>query len=334
MTITPVKRDAATADVQPQSLDLAECWRRMPSKGVFVALVLGWIALFHWLGNSTFGYKNTPSLFGWVKFCYSGPAEEEHVFVVPFVALFLLWWKREELLALPKRFSSMALLLLGVAGLLHIVGYVVQQTRISFLAFVIGIYALMGVVWGGQWLRATFFPCALLVFCMPLGNSAEMITFPLRMIVTKLAVSISHYGLGIDVIRDGSRIFDVTRTFEYDVAPACSGIRSLVALLAMATIYGFVFFNKTWKSLLIVFSAFPLAILGNTVRITTVILVGKVAGQEAGASIEQNLGFVTFAVSIGGMLLLGYSLRERARSTELSSPSPAEIPASAEQVSS
>lgn len=297
----------------------------MPHKAAFGILIAGWGALFHWLGNSTFGYKDTPSLFGWLQYCYSMRTEEEHVFVVPFVVLFLLWWKREELLDAPKRVWWLPLILLGVAVLTHMAGYIIQQARVSFLGFVLGLYALMGVVWGPKWLRAIFFPFFLLVFCMPLGNSAEIITFPLRMLVTKLSVAISSYGLGIDVIRDGSRIFDATRTFQYDVAPACSGIRSLVALLAISTIYGFIAFNKLWKSVLIVLSAFPFAVLGNTVRITTVILVGKVAGQEAGARVEQNLGFVTFAVSIAGMLLLGYLLRERPAKAAANSEAPATI---------
>ena len=283
----------------------------MPYKGAFGALLLAWLALFHFLGNSTFGYTDTPSLFGWLKYCYSMKAEEEHVFIVPFVVLFLLWWKRDILLEVQKRSSSLALLLLVAAVALHAVGYVVQQTRLSFLGFVLGLYGLMGVVWGPKWLRAILFPFFLLVFCMPLGTSAEIITFPLRIIVTKLSVAIGQYGLGIDVIRNGTQIFDSSQTFQYDVAPACSGIRSLVALLAIATIYGVIGFSKTWKTILIVCSAVPLAVLGNTARLTTVILVGKMAGQEAGARVEQNLGFVTFVVSIAGMLLIGYLIRDR-----------------------
>ena len=274
-------------------------------------LMAGWVALFHWLGNSTFGYTDTGSLFGWLKYCYSMKTEEEHVLVVPFVVLFLLWWKRDALLEVPKRFWGVALVFFAVAALLHIVGYVVQQTRISFLGFILGIYALMGVVWGPKWLRVISFPFFLFVFCMPLSTSAEMITFPLRMIVTHLSVAISQYGLGIDVIRNGTQIFDSTHTFQYDVAPACSGIRSLVALLAVGTIYGVIGFGKAWKTILIICSAVPLAVIGNTARITTVILAGKIAGHDAGALIEQKFGFITFVVSIAGMVLLGYLIRDR-----------------------
>lgn len=295
----------------------------MPNKPVIGLLVGAWVVLFHWFGNSTFGYTDTGSLFGWLKYSYSMRTEEEHVFVVPFVALFLLWWKREALLDVPKRFWGVALVLLAAAALLHIVGYVVQQTRISFLGFILGTYSLLGLVWGPKLLRVISFPFFLLVFCMPLGSSVEMITFPLRMMVTHLSVAISQYVLGIDVIRSGTQIFDTTQTFQYDVAPACSGIRSLVALLAVGTIYGVIGFNKPWKTILIVFAAAPLAVLANTARITTVILVGKVAGQNAGAFIEQKFGFVTFPLAVLGMFLFGRLIRDRKPSgTRENNPSP------------
>jgi exosortase len=307
MTSTTQSAPVESASKAP---DLAECWRRLPYKTAFGILILAWIALFHWFGNSTFGYKDTASLFGWLQYCYSMKTEEEHVFIVPFVVGILLWWQRVELLAAAKRTWWPALALLAVALAGHIAGYIVQQTRVSFLAFVIGLYALSGITWGPAWLRASFFPLFLLVFCMPLGGAADKITQPLRLLVAEVSVLISHYGLGIDVVRQGSQIFDASHSIHYDVAPACSGIRSLVALGLISTIYGFLSFRTFWKRWLIVLAAIPLAVIGNTARITTTILVGKAWGHEAGARIEQNLGFVTYLVALAALFALGYWLRE------------------------
>src|SRR5258705_993132 len=189
--------------------------------------------------------------------------EEEHVFIVPFLVGLLIWWKREELLAVSKQTSWLTIALLAAALLVHICGYVVQQARVSFLGFLLGLYALMGIIWGATWLRVVFFPFFLLVFCMPLGSSADFITQPLRKVVAELSVLISHYGLGIDVMRQGSQIFDSSHSIQYDVAPACSGIRSLVALGLISTVYGFLGFKRQWKRWLIVLSAIPLAVAGN-----------------------------------------------------------------------
>jgi len=56
--------------------------------------------------------------------------------------------------------------------------------------------------------------------------------------------------------------------------------------------------------------AAPLAVAGNTARITGAVLVGEVFGQEAGAKVEQNLGFVTFLIALAALLLVARWLRE------------------------
>src|SRR5204863_2308400 len=163
----------AASKIEQWRLDLAEVWRKMPYKGLFLGLLGAWVVLFHFLGNSTLGYVNTPSLFGWWVGVHvqgriiegQGPAivqvlssEEGFAFVVPWLVPCLSWWKRSELVALPKRIWWPALVLFFLALLLHLLGYAVQQTRFSLVAFFVGIYAMMGLVWGWPWLRVTLFP--------------------------------------------------------------------------------------------------------------------------------------------------------------------------------
>ena len=321
MSVEPKNTPVASAT---WSSEMIKLWQQLPNRGIFLGLLAGWVALFHWVGNSTLGYVNTPSLFGWwwwvesiaateggrVQFSRLLDSDESFGLLMPLVIVALLVWKRAELRAPPKRLWWPALGLVVLGLLTHVLGYMVQQTRISLMGFFIGLYGLSGLVWGPGWLRATFFPYLLFAFCVPLGNSAEYITFPMRMLVTKLSVGFGHHVLGIDVVRDGSRIFNSMHTFQYDVAPACSGIRSLMTLLALTTIYGFLTFRKNWKCWLMVLLAFPLAVLGNTTRITCVIVAAEVFGQDAGKAIETNLGFVTFLVALVVVLAVGHWLRD------------------------
>ncbi len=293
--------------------EFGESWRALPDKALFFSLLAAWLALFHFLGNSTLGYANTHSLFSWLGFIYRTSPDDEHGALIPVVVAMLFWWRRQELLAVPTRNWWPALALIGLALVLHVTGFILQQPKASVIAFFGGLYGLTGLVWGPRWLAATFFPYFLFAFCLPLGDLAENLTFPLRLLVTRLSVAISHGGLGIDVLREGSQIFDAQRTFQYDVAPACSGIRSLVALLALTTIYGFVTFRTAWKRLLMMVIALPLAVVGNVVRITGVIITAEAFGQQAGSRLHDWAGFVTFAVAIGCVLALGHWLREGAK---------------------
>src|SRR5260370_28051632 len=233
-------------------LELERCWRQLPDKLLFSELLAAWVLFFQFWGNCTLGYARTPSLFGWLEYMYRGSVDDEHGRLIPLVVLFLFWWKRKELLAVPKRrwWPASGLLLLAVA--LQMLGFMVQQTQISAAAFFVGLYALTGLTWGPQWLRASFFPFFLFVFCVPMANLADGISFPLRLLATRITSVVCHVGLGINVLQDGTRLFDPNGAYQYEVAAAWSGIRSLLATFALATIYAFVMLNIPWRRLLVV----------------------------------------------------------------------------------
>ena len=288
--------------------ELAALWSSLPDKLLFSILCVAWVVLFHLLGNSTFGYTDTPSLFGWMNYAYNSLEDDRYGKFIPLVVLALLLVKRRELTVVPKAPWWPALLLVVAGLLLHTAGYLVQQTRISILSFFLGLYGLTGLVWGPQWLRATFFPYFLFIFCLPLGTLADKITFPLRTLVTHISVGIAHL-LGVEAIRNGTQIIGANG-FNFDVAPACSGIRSLTALTALTTIYGFLTFRAAWKRVLMVLVAAPLAVIGNVARIAGVILVSEVFGERAGLKFHDSAGFMTFIVAIICVMMLGRWLGE------------------------
>jgi exosortase len=230
--------------------------------------------------------------------------DEQHGLLIPFVVLVLFWWRRRELLAQPPSLWWPAIGLIVLGLLSHTLGYVAQQPRLSVIGFLAGLYGLTGLAWGKHWLKASFFPFFLFVFCIPIAEFADPLTMPLRLLVSWIVAAISHLGLSPDLIREGTRLHDAQNTFDYEVAAACSGIRSLVALLALTTIYGFVNFKAPWKRAVMMLAAVPLAVLGNVVRLCLTIMVAEMFGQNAGSSVETNFGFITFAVAVGCIFLL------------------------------
>ena len=79
--------------------ELVWFWQQWPAKPLWFGALAAWMALFHLLGNSTLGYIGTPSLFGWMRYCYNNQPDDEHGFLIPVVILVLFWWKRRELLS-------------------------------------------------------------------------------------------------------------------------------------------------------------------------------------------------------------------------------------------
>jgi exosortase len=275
-------------------LEFLDCWHRLPNKTAFLVLLAAWLALFQVLGNSTLGYVNTPSLFGYMYDAFSAgghslvESEEGYAVLIPLVVAFLLWQKRRQLMALDLHCWWPGLVLVAFGLSLHVLGYAIQQPRVSVIGFFTGIYGLMGMAWGYAWLRATFFPFFLFGFCVPIGSLAEPITFRLRLLVSALVGFVSQYILAIDVKVSGNMLIDPTGHYQYEVAAACSGIRSLIATFALSVIVGFVSFQKVWKRIVLIAAAFPLAVLGNLIRMLTIIIAAEIGGQEWGSYVHDG----------------------------------------------
>jgi exosortase len=300
--------------------EFSECCQQLPNKAFFFLLAAAWLALFQFLGNSTLGYFRSPSLPYWmcVAFAKGDLLESDDAYgaVVPFAVLILFWMKRKELLALDLRPWWPALLLVGLGLALHTLGYLIQQPRISIVALFTGLYGLMGLAWGPAWLRASLFPFCLFIFCVPLGSLATPITFRLRLLVCHIVQSISHLVLAIDVLRDGTILRDPSGRYEYEVAAACSGLRSLLAILALAVVLAGLFFRTWWKRLLMVAAAVPLGLLGNCLRMLTIIVAAAIGGPDWGRRMHEGgpggiLVALLYLPACAGLLLLEHFLRER-----------------------
>src|SRR5882757_5306243 len=117
--------------------DTIACWKRLPNKVFFFTLLAAWGLLFQFLGNSILGYVHTSSIFAWLFNLYNqgGQAGEDASVgkLIPFLVIALFWWKRKELLTQPLRLWWPGLLLLTGALLLHLIGYIVQQTFVSVI---------------------------------------------------------------------------------------------------------------------------------------------------------------------------------------------------------
>ena len=303
----------ASAPAAADDLGFAACWQRLPDKGLFFGLLAAWLALFQFLGNSTFGYVDTASLFQWMYNAYnskSPTADDGHANLIPFVVLALFWWKRRELLEQPMKTWWPGLVLVALGLALHIVGYVIQQPRICIVGLFTGIYGLMGLTWGAKWLQATFFPYFLLGFMVPLGSLTEPITFPLRLLVSKLVEFIAGTLLAMDVGRVGTNLFSKSGHYQFEVAAACSGIRSLMAITAISVIYAFMVFKSWPRRAVLIAAAVPLAFLGNAFRMMAIVLAAEFGGQEWGNYVHEGgplgiLSLLPYVPAIFGLMMLG-----------------------------
>ena len=298
------------------SEEIRSFWRQLPDKTLFFVLLGAWMALFHFLGNSSFGYIPSHSLFQWMFVSYNNEgltADDGHGNFIPLVVLIILWLRRDELFSHQFKtwWPGLLLVVLGLIG--HMVGFIVQQQRISIVGLFTGIYGLTGLVWGPRWLKASFFPFFLFAFMVPLGSLTDKVTFPLRLMVTWLVEHLFNDILGIGVIRRGTQLFNGLGTYQYEVAAACGGMRSLISIFLIATSYAFLVFRLPANRLLMVFASLPLAVIGNTVRLSTVVAAGEWKGQVAGNFVHDNgiISMLPYIPAIFGVMLIGQYLEKR-----------------------
>lgn len=196
-----------------------------------------------------------------------------------------------------------------LAGLvIHLLGYAVQQTRFSIVAVLVFGWGAMRLGGGKRWGDATLFPLGLLIFAIPMGV-LDSVGFHLRLGVIATTEMITGL-VGIDLVRNGTQLFSPDGSYQYDVAAACSGVRSLMAMLALSAIIGYLG-PRSWVRRSGVFLlAFPLTFIGNVVRISAIVFAGEWFGQTAGEIVHDWAGFIVFVIVLGGVQWAANQLEE------------------------
>lgn len=232
-----------------------------------------------------------------------------HGFLMPFAILFFLWYKRDLFRRLPRRPSRVGLALIIYSQAQFLVGYLGAEfflQRTSFLFLMAGIIVFL---WGWAHLRATGFEFALALLAIPLPEIIfNQIAFPLQLIASQWAAAILQF-TGIPVFRAGNVLQLPYRAL--DVAEACSGIRSLFSLIALALIVAYFLPLGRWMKTIFVLSSVPIALIANAIRIAATGLLGQYVGQEfATGFFHEFSGWVIFLVAFA-LLLAESALMQR-----------------------
>lgn len=285
--------------------------------GVVLVLMFGWWPYQHWY------FDEKLSIFtGWWRFTGEN-AEWAFCPIVPLVSAWFGWQQRAQLRAIPVRGHWSGVVLLALAMLAYWVGYQADTAYPGFAAFQLIVAGLILWLGGIEWMRILFFPWLFLSFMWPVYPLEDQLASPLRVFTAGWASTILDL-IGLANDNEGSKILssaDAARglvqgqRFQLDVADACSGIRSLYALMMLAALYGYVFLRGLWPRVILFVSAVPLAVAGNLVRMILLALgsvwfgpevaIGRmVDGVEEISLFHELAGFAVFAVALVGMFAI------------------------------
>ena len=260
--------------------------------------------VFQFWGNAVRGYIDTTSVFWWWGWQWFNPgSESEHGPLLLGLALWLGWRNLGKFEGRSKKFEEEpvwpAVVAMVGALALHTLGFVVQQTRFSIVAVLLFAWGVLRLGGGARWGRAMVFPLGLMLFSIPLGV-LDAVGFHLRLSVIATTETIAR-AAGIDVVRNGTQLFSPDGSYQYDVAAACSGVRSLLALLALSALIGYLGLRATGRRAAVFLLALPLTFVGNVVRIAAIVFAGEWFGQGAGEVVHDWAGFLVFVIVLGGV---------------------------------
>jgi len=224
-----------------------------------------------------------------------------HGFLIPIVSVVLIWMRRSWLaraVSAPD-VRGAVLLLFGLA--IHLAGSAASELylqRFSMIPFLLGWILLLE---GKERLRILLFPVLFLLFMIPPPNIFwSSISLPLQLLASRAAegaLQLAH----VPVVRDGNVLH--LEACSLEVASACSGIRSLVALLSLAAVIaegsliGSTGPRSIISKILLVAAAIPVAVAVNTLRVTSAAFVATSAGKDAVDRFHDISGFVMFAMA-------------------------------------
>lgn len=257
---------------------------------------------------------------GWCIDRWNAPTQYfAHGWLVPPAMACLLWRARHGRKTVAVAWDRRGLCLLVPALLLHLAGAGLMVDSWSAASLVL---AVPGAAWFavGRARLAGLWPVLWLVlFAVPAPLFVEgRLAFFLKEIAVQHGASIGNL-LGADVVRNGDRLQPTGLTGSLYVADACGGLRSLLAMLALA--YGIAFFTgaRNWsRRILLLVSAPLLAVLANTLRIAALCLLARWFGvsfaEGTGHTLANTVEWVSLLLALFGVDALWTRLF-RAKST-------------------
>jgi len=231
-----------------------------------------------------------------------------HGVLIPPIVGYLIYRRRALLAELPKSSDRRGLVLVVAGIVLHFLGIWADVHFVSCLALIPVLLGLVQWLWGPRIALAVLFPICYLGFMVPIDRLLiDAFSSPLQLLAAKMAGTFTQL-IGIPVTREGVNLRIPEYAFE--VAIACSGIKSLTTMTALAALYAYLTEGRLWQKAALLASSLPIALVANAVRVTTILLVARSLGEKAATGFLHGFsGVVVFMVGLLALYGMGWLLK-------------------------
>lgn len=197
-----------------------------------------------------------------------------HGFLIPLFSLYFLNQHKNEILSIEPKRSWLGLVFLLMLIVFYPLNYV--YIRVDYakpLTVVACIGSIVLFLGGWKLVRYTWLSVLYLVFAVPLPPRLyKELTIPMRQLAAQAATALLNLLQGLEATASGVVINVIHKGVPLDppldVAEACSGMRLLMAFLALGVAMAYLHWRPWWQRVVLLCSTIPIAILCNVVRVT------------------------------------------------------------------
>jgi exosortase len=259
------------------------------------------ISLAIWVSIAALAILSFRHLFG--QIFYSWWHNEEYAFgiLIPPMVAYLTWVRRHRISSTLTSGWPPGLLLAAIGCSLQVLASRSGTLLLSGIALIMSIAGAYGYLWGKQRLALVTGPLALLILMVPLPSYAVgEVSWYLQSTASTVSGTILGL-LGIPVHQDGNLL--QLASYVLEVKQACSGSRSIFALLALACAMGLSVSGNYWSRISLVIIAPILAVGANVIRIVGTGLIASEWGSlAANESLHRAWGIAVFLIALSGLI--------------------------------
>lgn len=223
-----------------------------------------------------------------------------HGFLIPPICLYLAWRMRDRFHTLPVRPQPWALVLVLGAGLVWLLGNIVDVQVVQRVALVAMLVSGIWAIAGTAVVRFYAFPLGFLFLAVPLGSGLIQ---PL-MVFTAETLEMMVRASGVPVYREGLYLYLPTGTWS--VIEECSGLNYVIASVTLGLCYAHLNYISVGRKVVFVVAALILPVIANSLRAYLVVMIGHLSDMRYGTGFDHLVyGWIMFGVVMMLMFWVG-----------------------------
>ena len=223
-----------------------------------------------------------------------------HGFLIPLVCAGLVWRQRAGLKRVAAGPQPWGLLVIALGLLVLLAGLLGREFFLKRISLIPVTWGLVMLYWGWPVARRVAFAFAYLALMVPLPYVVyDSLAFPMRLLAADMAGQ-SLRLLGLPVLVEGNVIH--LPSVVLNVVDACSGIRSLISLLAAGAVMAYVWLPNRWSKVVVVLLVLPITLVANALRVVVAGYLAETSGDWIlQGAMHDMVGWLVFMVAFAGL---------------------------------